>query len=58
MVFSDGIFDLIDRPSLAEKESLLADAILGTEDMDELWSNFSLELQAPDDVSCLMVQYA
>ena len=58
VVFSDGVFDLIDQPTLAEKEALLADAIIATDNMDELWSNFKQDLQIPDDVSCLMVQYA
>jgi phosphoserine phosphatase RsbU/P len=55
VVFSDGILDLIDAPSLADKEQALVRAAQECEDMDALWARFDISKLGQDDVSCLMI---
>ena len=57
VVFSDGILDLIDAESLAEKEVYLRDTVVENDDMDSLWRAFDASKLGPDDVSCLLVSH-
>jgi len=57
VVFSDGVLDLVPRPSLAEKESYLAQAVKTCTTLDELWSKLDRNRMGPDDVSCLLVNH-
>ena len=57
VVFSDGILDLIEAESLAEKEVYLRDTVVQNDDMESLWRAFDASKLGPDDVSCLLVSH-
>jgi len=57
VVFSDGVLDLIDAPSLEEKEKRLIETVQRCEDMDALWACFDTSKLGQDDVSCLLISH-
>ncbi len=57
VAFSDGVLDLIDADSIAEKEAVLDEAIETHSDMDALWSVLDERRIGADDVSCLLVEH-
>ena len=57
VAFSDGVLDLIDADSIAEKEALLVDAMETHADMDSLWTVLDQRRLGADDVSCLLVEH-
>ncbi len=58
MVFSDGILEVIDQPSLREKENyLLANASASRTEIEAVLNGFDVDLEKhyPDDVALLMI---
>lgn len=58
LIFSDGILEIIDKPSLSEKEAyLLESASLETTEIEAVLKSFDVDLerQYPDDVALLMI---
>lgn len=56
-LFSDGVFEVMGRTSLAEKEARLLDEVAAASDLGSLCRALGLvdELEAPDDIACLLL---
>ncbi len=57
VVFSDGVLDLIEAPTLKAKEQYLLSKVVQGEDLDAIWATLDTSKLGQDDVSCLLISH-